>query len=156
MTRLLSGALTALVMLAANPASAAQVCAWLTESLEEEDFHEVALWLEADRDVDLYYMIKGEGLKGDGSRSHSPSSATYSLFAKSPARTWRFGATLTPPGHIDVIAELHAQPKDIFAEEEPPLVMSFAFRREVPEGEAKPPATLATRQCQTGEFPKTR
>ena len=66
------------------------------------------------------------------------------------------GATLSPPGEIDVIAELHAMPKDIFAEEEPPLVMAFTFHRAVPEGETRPPTTFATRQCQTGEFPNPR
>ncbi|WP_293678673.1 hypothetical protein [uncultured Phenylobacterium sp.] len=153
----LRAALAALAIMAAPiPASAAQVCAWIVETVEEDDLRRLALWLEAGSDVELYYMMKGEGLKSEGSRSHSPSSATYSLRAGDPARIWGFGATLTPPGEIDVIAELHASPKDIFAEEEPPLVMSFAFRREIPEGETTPPETLAARQCQTGEFPKSR
>jgi hypothetical protein len=152
---ILPAALMALaITAAAAPSQAAQVCAWMVETVGDDDLREVALWLEADSDVDLYYMMKGEGLKDGSGRAHSPGSGTYSLSAKTPARAWGFGSTLSPPGEIDVIAELHASPKDIFADEEPPLVMAFTFHREVPEGETAPPATLAARQCQTGEFPK--
>jgi hypothetical protein len=48
-----------------------------------------------------------------------------------------------------VIAELRAIPADIFSEAETPLLASFTFRREIPEGETKPPKTFATKQCAT-------
>ena len=154
MTRLIPGALAACALLAIAPhAQAAQVCAWMTETVDKDDVHEVALWLQSDSEVDLYYMIKGEGLKGDGSRMHSPGKGTYVLHPRQAAKPWGFGATLSPPGEIDIIAELHAYPKDVFAEEEPPLIASFTFHRAIPEGETKAPATLAQHQCVTAEFP---
>ncbi|WP_293905221.1 hypothetical protein [Phenylobacterium sp.] len=154
---LFRGGLAALAVLAAaGPVHAAQVCAWMTEKVGDADLHEVTLWLESDSDVDLYYMIKGEGLKSEGSRSHSPGSGTYSLRAKKPEKPWGFGATLSPPGEIDIIAELHATPADIFADDEPPLIASFTFHRALPEGEKIPPATLAERQCVTADFPRPR
>ncbi len=154
MTRLLSVAWCALALVAAAPAQAAQVCAWMTETLGEDDYREVELWLEADRDVDLYYMVKGEGMKDESSRVHTPSSGTFVLSAKQPKKPWGLGATLSPPGEIDIVAELRAYPKDVFAEEPPPLIMAFTFRRAIPEGETKPPPILATRQCKTADFPK--
>jgi hypothetical protein len=147
-------AAVAAMTLGAAPAHAAQVCAWLTESIGEDNLHEVALWMQADADVSVYYMIKGEGLKeNEGGRSHSPGSGTFGLQAGKPEKPWGFGATLYPPGVIDIVAEVHATPKDVFSDDEPPLLASFTFHREVPEGEEKAPATLAARQCKTVTFP---
>ena len=155
MTTLLKGGLCALAMLAAAPsAHAAQVCAWMTETVGEDDLHEVTLWLEADSDLDLYYMIKGEGFKTEGSRMHSPGTGTYGLHAGKAASPWGFGATLSPPGEIDIIAEVHAPPKSIFQDEEPPLLAAFTFHRAVPEGETKAPATFAQHQCKTVTPPR--
>jgi hypothetical protein len=149
MTRFLSGAAAALALLAAPAAQATQVCAWMTETLGEDDFHEVTLWVEADEEFDFYYMIKGEGLKGEGMRSHSPGSGTFGLHARKPDKPWGFGATLSGPGVIDIVAELHKYPKSVFSDDEPPLITAFTFHRDVPEGETKAPATLAAKQCRT-------
>lgn len=142
--------LASLALLApAVPARAVEVCAWIEEIVGEDDYHELALWLEADGDADFFYRIKGEGLSSEGMRAHSPNSGTYALHAREAARPWKFGATLTPPGAIDVVIELRAMPRDIFSDEETPLLAAFAFKRGVPEGETAPPKDLAARQCAT-------
>jgi hypothetical protein len=134
-------------MAAAAPAHAARVCAWMNETIGDDDYHELTLWLEADGDVDFYYKIKGEGLRSEGMKAHSPNSGTFVLHARKPDKPWGFGATLSPPGEIDVVIELRATPKDIFSDAEPPLLASFTFRRQVPEGETTPPKDLANKQC---------
>lgn len=140
---------------AAAPAHSAQVCAWLIETRDPaENFHEVALWLQADQDADIYYMIKGEGLKeDDGGRSHSPSRGTFILHRNKAEKPWGFGATLYPPGEVDIVAEVHAWPADIFSDDEPPLLAAFPFHRKVPEGEETPPTDLAQKQCQSVTIP---
>jgi hypothetical protein len=148
MIRHLIAALAGLLV-ASTPhlAGAVEVCAWIEETVGEDDYRQVALWLQADEDVDIYYMIKGAGLSGEGMKAHSPSSGTFFLKARTPEKPWTFGATLTPPGEIDILAEVHAPPADIFSDDEPPLLAAFSFRREVPEGETSPPPALAARQC---------
>ncbi|OHB28452.1 MAG: hypothetical protein A2790_15665 [Phenylobacterium sp. RIFCSPHIGHO2_01_FULL_69_31] len=143
----------ALLATAAAPARAVQVCAWIDETVGEDDYHELALWLEADGDADFFYRIKGEGLSGEGMKAHSPSSGTYVLHAREPGRPWNFGATLTPPGAIDVVIALRAMPKDIFSDEETPLLAAFTFKRNVPAGETAPPKDLSARQCATLKAP---
>lgn len=130
-------------------AQAAQVCAWIDETASDDDYRELKLWLEADADLDLYYMIKGEGLASEGVKGHSPNRGTYFLRPGTPDSPWTFGLTFRPPGVIDVIAEVREQPKDVFSDEEPPLLASFTFHRDAPEGETIPPKTLAAKQCAT-------
>lgn len=148
--------LAALLVLAGAPAAAAptRICAWLAETLGEDDFHQVTLWFEADQDFDGYYMLKGDGLVGDGSRAHSPSKGTFVLHAGKPDSPWKFGTTLTPPGVVDIVAEVHATPKDVFADDEPPLLAAFTFHREVAEDHPAPPADFGARQCATVSPPR--
>ena len=134
---------------APSPARATGVCAWLVETTGPDDLHDLTLWLQADKDVDFFYKIGGEGLTSEGSRSHSPGSGTYSLSAGKADKPWGFGATLSPPGDIDIVVELHAKPVSIFSDEPTPLLASFTFHRHVPEGEEKAPPTLAQKQCAT-------
>lgn len=146
--------LAGLVLLAAAaPPRAVEVSAWMDETVGEDDYHELALWLEADGDADFFYRIKGEGVSSEGMRAHSPNSGSYVLHAGEPGRPWKFGATLTPPGAIDVVIELRAMPKDIFSDEETPLLAAFTFKRSVPAGETAPPKDLSARQCATLKAP---
>ncbi|TAJ68917.1 MAG: hypothetical protein EPO51_25655 [Phenylobacterium sp.] len=148
MIRWLQGGLASLALfVTAAPTHAAQVCAWMDETVGEDDYHELALWLEADDEIEFYYKIKGEGLSSEGMKAHSPSSGTFFLRPKTPDKPWGFGSTLSPPGDIDVVIELRAKPRDIFSDEETPLLASFTFRRHVPEGETQAPKAFATRQC---------
>ena len=149
--RRLLGSSVALAALISIPslAHATQVCAWMTEVTKADDLHDFTLWLQADGDVDLFYKMAGKGVTTETSRMHSPGSGTYVLKKGVAAKPWGFGSTLNPPGDIDFIAELHKKPASIFDDDETPLLASFTFDRHVPDGEKKPPATLAAKQCKT-------
>ena len=138
-------------------AQAAEICAWMTETLGEENYREVELWMQADAEVSFLYSMKGEGMREtgeeDGNRAHSPGSGTFVLHRGEPKKPWGFGMTLYPPAEIDIVAEMREWPKDIFADEEPPLLTAFTFRRAIPEGEEKPPPTLAAKQCRVVTIP---
>jgi hypothetical protein len=133
----------------AAPARAANVCAWMLESNEgdEGNVRQLEIWLEADADVDFFYKIGGRGIVSDSMTGNSPSSGTFVLHAGQKEKPWGFGATLYPPGAIDVTITLHKMPADIFSDDETPILASYAFARTIPESETKPPATLARKQC---------
>lgn len=140
--------------LTGSPGHALEICAWLTETVNEDDFREVALWLKADADANFYYAIKGRGLSDESSRMHSPSSGAFVLDAGETDKPWGLGATLTPPAEIDIIAEIRATPTDVFSDEEPPLLATFTFHRAIAEDETEPPPLLAQPQCQSIVLPR--
>jgi hypothetical protein len=131
----------------AAEARATQICGWMVEKIEGDDLHSVDIYLQADGEMEFLYKVGGRGLLSEGSRSHSPSSGTYVLHAGQAERVWGFGATLSPPGKIDITMAIHQKPADIFDEKPTPVLAEFAFRRDVPESEKQPPATLAKKQC---------
>jgi hypothetical protein len=150
-----AAALTVSLLLAASahpaPALAAapkpvQVCAWIDEVGEPDSQHTLKLWLQADGDVVGIYEIAGEGLVGEAVRSHSPASGSLVLHPGKAVSPWSFGATLSPPGRIDVIVRLRAPTASIF-DPPGPVMVEYAFRRVVPEDEANSPPVFAERQC---------
>jgi hypothetical protein len=147
-------AILAVGLLGAAPAHAAEVCGWLVETSEPDDVRQLALWLQSDSDIDFLLKIGGKGLVTESMTSHSPSTATFVLHAGEADKPWGFGATFEPPGTIDVIAELHVMPTDIFSDAPTPLLTAFTFHREVPEGETKASAVLARKQCKTVQVPQ--
>ncbi len=148
MRRWLPGSL-GLVCLLAIPAQAGQVCAWLVETNQPDDVRELALWLQSDTRLDFLLKIGGKGISTESMTSNSPSTATFVLDPGEPAKAWGYGATLDPPGTIEITAELHVMPADIFSDAPTPLLAGFRFQRDIPAGETKPPATLAKKQCAT-------
>ncbi|HET6971362.1 MAG TPA: hypothetical protein VFH92_09570 [Phenylobacterium sp.] len=138
--------LAAAALFTAQPARAAQVCAWLTETVDAEQTHQFDLWLEADADADILYAMTGQGIVTEGSRMYSPGSGTYSLHARRAERVWGFGGTLDPPGDVDIVAEIHEKPASIF-DETSPLIAAFPFQRHVPEDEKAPPTDFQQRRC---------
>jgi hypothetical protein len=144
-----SGLIAVALFAAATPAGATQICGWLTETVSGDSVHDFSLWLETDADADIFYAMKGEGVVTPSSRMYSPGSGTFSLHAGKAEKVWGFGATLEPPGDIDIIAEVHAPPADIFSDDETALLAAFKFDRHVPEGETTPPQDFAKRQCTT-------
>lgn len=133
----------------AGEANATQLCGWMVEKLEPNDVHHVELFLGADREIEFLYRIAGQGMVGDSGHMHSPSRGTFLLHAGQTDSPWSFGATLTPPGKIDIVVEIHQKPADIFDRAPTPLLAQFAFRRNVREGEKRAPATFAKKQCAT-------
>ena len=154
MPRLAAALIPLALTLPAPPAHATQVCAWMVETNKPDDLHEVDLWLQSDGEVSFLYKMAGRGLVSEDSKAHSPGSGTFHLEPGVPKRPWGFGATLTPPADIDIVAELHAVPADIFSDAPTPLLASFTFSRHIPEGETKAPPTLMAKQCKTLEQPK--
>ncbi len=128
-------------------AHAAKVCAWMVESEAPDDERMLVIWLQSDADLDFFYQIGGRGIVTPGNTGNAPNHGTFSLKAGTADSPWKYGQTLDPPGKIDVTIELHKMPADIFSEAPKPLLAKFAFERDVPESEKKPPATLARKQC---------
>jgi len=158
--RIILTATLAAALLAGAPARGAELCAWMKETVDEESYREVELWLEANQRISFYYTMKGQGFREIGedreARGYSPGAGTYVLDGGVPEKPWGFGMTLYPPGEIDIVAEIREWPKDVFADEEPPLITAFTFRRTIPEDEEAPPSTFAEKQCRKADFPDNR
>jgi len=159
MTRRMTGGLCALALLGAawpaQAAQAAQVCAWIVESADKEGLHQFDLYLQADGEADVYYMMKGQGVTTENSRTYSPGKGTYVLHRGRTAKVWGFGTNVDAGADIDIVAEIHEYPKDIFDEKEPPLLGAATLRRHVPDDETTvPKAGPAARQCFTAPPPR--
>jgi hypothetical protein len=141
--------LAVLISAASTPARAAELCGWLTETADAEGVHEFSLWLEADAYVAFFYKMTGKGVVSEGMKAYSPGSGTFSLRPTAAEKAWGFGASVSPPAEIDIVAEIHAPPKSVFDEEETPLLARFVFQRHVTEDEKKAPTDFAKRQCAT-------
>jgi hypothetical protein len=147
-------AILAVGLFGAAPAHAGQVCAWLVESNKPDDVRDLALWLQSDSDIDFFLKIAGKGIVTESMTAHSPSTATFVLHAGEADKPWGFGSSFEAPGTIDIIAELHVMPTDIFSDAPTPLLTAFTFHRDVPAGETTPSAVLARRQCKTVQVPE--
>jgi hypothetical protein len=146
---MLSKGIVALAFLAAFTATAraTTICAWMIESNQPDQVREVDIWLQSDQDISFVYQVGGKGIITDSGHMNSPGSGTYSLKAGKAARPWGFGATLDSAGKIDISMDLHKTPSDATSFMLTPVIAHFAFQRDIPAGEKKPPATLAKKQC---------
>ena len=149
MRRIALAASLILTVALAGAAQAKQICGWLVEKVEANDVHQLDLWLQADSEVEFLYKIGGKGLLSEGMKMHSPGSGTFLLHPGKADKPWGFGGTLVPPGTIDIVAEIHVKPADIFDETPTPILAAFTFHREVPAGEKKAPPVFAKKQCAT-------
>jgi hypothetical protein len=111
-----------------------QLCAWIVET-RDDDFQNFNLWLQADREIEFFYVIGGEGVVRSSGKSHSPSSGTYVLDPGKPEKPWGFGTNPGGPATVDIIVEIHQKPADIFSKAATPLFAKFTFRRTIPESE---------------------
>jgi hypothetical protein len=142
-------AVLGLLVLFSASAQAAQVCAWMVESEEPDDQRVLTIWLQSDQDLHFLYKVGGKGIISGTDRMNSPGSGTFILKSGKADKPWTFGATLEPPGRIDVSMELHEMPAMVTSDAPTPVLAKFAFDRDVPATEGKPPATLAKKQCAT-------
>lgn len=138
----------ALVLGAAAPSSATEICAWMAETNQPGDVRHLQLWLRSDGETNVYYEIGGDGLVEGGRRMHAPTSGTLVLHPDKAESPWAYGATLKPPGSIDVTVTLHAPTRSIF-DPPGPVIATWAFRRDIRDGEAAVPDVLAAKQCST-------
>jgi hypothetical protein len=144
--RLFFAAFAALLALSV-PARAANICAWIVESNEDEEVRVLNLWLQSDADVDFLYKVDGKGIVNGMGSGNSPTSASFSLHPGAAENPWHYGATLDAPARIDITVEVHEIPADIFSDAPTPLLARFVFDRSVSQTEKKPPTTLAKKQC---------
>ena len=147
MVSLRLGAGLLLTLSSAALSQTVQVCGCLVESVKPENVYQFDVWLQTDGELSFLYKMSGAGVVAGSNKTHSPGSGTYVLQAGKAEKPWGFGTTLYPPAKIDITIELHEMPADIFSEAPTPLLAKFDFRRDVPESETKPPATLARKQC---------
>jgi hypothetical protein len=138
----------ALVLAAAGQARAAQLCGWLTETVKADQVHDFSLWLQSDSDVAFFYKMAGKGIVTGAGSSYSPGSGTYSLRPGRTESPWTYGTNISE-GEVDIVAEIHETPKNVFDDAESPLLVTWTFRRHVAEGEKKPPTDFAKHQCIT-------
>ncbi len=131
----------------AGEAKAMQLCGWIVETNEENDVHKLKLYLSSDKEIEFLYKIGGRGIVDGMGHSHSPSKGSFMLHDGETKNPWSFGATLTAPGKIDVIVEIHEKPESIFDDKPTPLLATFTFQRDVPESETKAPPVFAKKQC---------
>jgi hypothetical protein len=123
-----------------------QICAWILET-RDDDFQTFDLWLEADRELEFLYVIGGQGIVRSSGKSHSPSRGSYVLNPHKAEKVWGYGTNPGGPAKVDIAVDIRQKPADIFSKTDPPLLATFAFRRDIPESETKPPATFAKKQC---------
>lgn len=131
----------------AGEARAAQLCGWIVETREPNDVHLLKLFLSSDREIEFFYRLGGLGLVDGSGHMHSPSKGTFLLHNGQTDSPWSFGGTLTAPGKIDVVVEIHQKPADIFDERPTPLLAKFTFKRGIPAGETRVPPVFARKQC---------
>jgi hypothetical protein len=151
-------AITAALIMAALPvpASAAHLCGWFVETLAPDDVHNIEFWLQSDERISFFYQMSGKGFSSDdgSGSSYSPGSGTYSLDPGKPDKAWEYGTNLSPDSHIDIVAEIHEMPKDIFSDEPSPLITSFTYQRAITASTVKPGADAAKHQCIDAAFPE--
>ena len=144
----------AAILLAAPPAHAANVCAWIVESNNSEGTRQFDLWLQSDKDIQGFDLVTGgKGVVTASGASMSPSSATYALDAGKADKAWGMGTAIDGPGKIDITVDLRKSSMDDVPENKLPLLAHYAFERPIPAGEKKPPATLAKHQCTVVDLP---
>lgn len=139
-------AILLLLALTAAPASAAQVCGWIDESIDADKSHNFTLWFEADAEIDLSYRIGGDGIADESGRAQSPSSGNLYLKPGKPETPWTLGTSIAPPTTIDITARIQAQATGTSG---PAAVTTLTFQRTITPSETTPPKTFATRQCLT-------
>jgi len=146
MLRRFAAALAGLMIVSA-PANAAQMCAWLVETSQPGHVHSLDLWLQSDSAISFVYILGGRGIVQATGESNSLDRGTYSLVPNTPRKIWTYATTFYAPGKIDVTLDIHKTRNDLYTTAEEPLLANFVFKRDVPDGEQKPSADLAQKQC---------
>jgi hypothetical protein len=145
-TLIMFGALVLSASLAER-ASAAQVCAWIVESAEEEGTHKFALNLSVDAPASVAVRFKGPNFT-----SAAMGGDMIQLDPGEAKEVDGEGFDVGPGDDIRFDVQLFDQPMASLEEMENPkgkLLAAFVFQRKVGEDEKAPPADLAAKQCQS-------
>ena len=134
-----------LAALPARPVCAAQVCAWIVETVEDDGGHKFELDLVADTPTSL-----AVGLLGPGFTSAARGGELIPLQSGQPEVVDGEGFDVAPGDALRFEARLFQAPiaslDDLKSGAVKPLAV-FVFQRTVGDKEAAPPGDLATRQC---------
>lgn len=131
-----------------GPAWAAQVCAWIDESVEDDGTHKFELSLSADAPTSV-----AVGFRGPGFTSGSMGGEMIQLDPGAAKDVDGEGFDVSAGDDLRFDVQLFDHPLSLDELDSPvgkPLA-SFTFRRTVAENETAPPADLAAKQCKSLE-----
>ena len=129
-----------------SQARAAQLCGWLTETRKADEVHDFSLWLLSDSDVAFFYKMSGKGIVTGSGSSYGPRGGTHSRRPGRPESPWAYGTNISEDD-VDIVLEIRETPKWVFDGTESPRLVTWVFRRPIPEGEKKLPTDFANHQC---------
>jgi hypothetical protein len=123
---------------------AAQACAWIVESVEDDGAHKFELNLSADAPASVAARFQGPNFTSGAMGGEliqldpgEPKTVDGEGFDVDPGDDLRFDVRLF--SHALTLDDLDAPPAHPLA--------AFVFHRKVGEGERAPPADLAVKQC---------
>jgi hypothetical protein len=125
-------------------ASAAQVCAWIVETVEDDGAHKFALNLSADAPISASVRFQAPGVI-----SASMGGELIQLDPGMPMDVDAEGFDVDAGDDLSFDVKLFDHPLSVDEFDAPhgkPLA-AFVFHRKVAEGEHAPPADLAVKQC---------
>lgn len=138
--------LGALVLNAAliERASAAQVCAWIVESVEDADTHKFELNLSADAPTSVSARFQGPGFT-----SGAMGGEMIQLAPGAPQDVDGEGFDVSPGDDIAFDVRLFDRALSLDDLDNPPgkPLATFVFHRKAGEHERAPPPDLAAKQC---------
>ena len=124
---------------------AAQACARIVESVEDDGDHKFELNLSADAPASVAVRFQGQGFT-----SASMGGDMIQLDPGEPRNVDGEGFDVNPGDDLSFDVRLYDQPMASLDEMDHPtgrMLAAFAFHRKVGEDEHAPPADLAVKQC---------
>jgi hypothetical protein len=125
---------------------AAQACAWIVESVEDDGAHKFALNLSVDAPTSAAVRFEGPNFT-----SGAMGGDMIQLDPNQPKEVDSFGFDVDAGDDLRFDVKLFDHPLSLDELDNPrgkPLA-TFAFRRKVGEGEHAPPSDLAAKQCKS-------
>ena len=125
-------------------AQAAQVCAWIVESVEDEGTHKFELNLSADAPATVSARFQGPGFT-----SAAMGGELIQLEPGAPQNVDGEGFDVDPGDDISFDVRLFDRALTLDDLDNPPAkpLAAFTFHRKAGEHEAAPPPDLAAKQC---------
>ncbi|HEY1751826.1 MAG TPA: hypothetical protein VGG29_11210 [Caulobacteraceae bacterium] len=125
-------------------AQAAQVCAWIVETVEDEGTHVFDLNLSADAPASVSVRFQGPGFT-----SASMGGELIQLDPGQPKDVDGEGFDVSPGDDVSFDVRLYPHPLSLDDLDNPPAapLAAFTFHRQVGEDEHAPPGDLAAKQC---------
>jgi hypothetical protein len=123
-------------------ASAAQMCAWIVESAEQDGLHKFALNVSVDASTSVAVRFQGPNFT-----SGAMGGDMISLDPSEPREIDSEGFDVGAGDALSFTVKVFDRPIASLSDEPGPTRAEFVFQRRVAEGEQAPPPDLATKQC---------